>query len=351
MSVVIVTGSGGLIGSAAVARYCEERATVIGIDCDARAQFFGMGSSVRPMIDQLIARHSNYQHIDMDIRDQDRLNKLFKAHGHNISLIVHTAAQPSHDWAASQPITDFTINALATTYLLEAYRDHCPEACFVFTSTNKVYGDTPNRLPLQAGDTRLYLPEEHPYAEGIDESMSIDHSLHSLFGVSKVAADLMVQEYGRNFGLKTGVFRAGCLTGEGHQGAKLHGFLSYLARSCKSGQGYTVFGYEGKQVRDNLHARDVISAMDTFAKNPRPGEVYNIGGGPERSVSVLEAIARMEKMSGSRMTVGFSKEARVGDHRWWVSDMSKFKRDYPQWAPQVSIDMIFEGLMEAEEIG
>jgi CDP-paratose 2-epimerase len=348
MSIVLVTGSGGLIGSQTVAYYCEKGLDVVGIDCDARKQFFGDQASVQPIIDKLIQRYPSYQHRDIDIRDHPRVLALFKEYNTDINMIVHAAAQPSHDWAASQPLVDFAVNAVATSYLLDAYRTYCADASFVFTSTNKVYGDTPNRLPLLEADTRLVLPISHEYAHGINETMSIDSCIHSLFGVSKTAADLLVQEYGRNFGLKTGVFRAGCLTGESHRGARLHGFLSYLARACKSGMEYTVYGYDGKQVRDNLHAADVVSAIDTFAKQPRPGEVYNLGGGMERSVSVIEAIRQVEELSGKKMKIRFSSQARVGDHRWWITDTSKFRNDYPEWSPQVDLQHIFQSLLELD---
>jgi CDP-paratose 2-epimerase len=320
----------------------------VGIDCDARKQFFGDEASVQPTMNKLIQHYPSYHHRDIDIRDRTNVFALLEEYNRDISLIVHAAAQPSHDWAASQPLVDFAVNAVATGYLLEAYRTYCAEACFVFTSTNKVYGDTPNRLPLQETETRLVLPESHEYAQGINETMSIDGCIHSLFGVSKTAADLLVQEYGRNFGLKTGVFRAGCLTGESHRGARLHGFLSFLARSCKAGKEYTVYGYQGKQVRDNLHAVDVVSAIDAFAKHPRPGEVYNLGGGMERSVSVIEAIRQVEELSGKKMKISFSSQARVGDHRWWVTDTSKFRTHYPEWSPQVNLQHIFRSLLELD---
>ena len=268
---------------------------------------------------------------------------VFRRYGRSIALIIHTAAQPSHDWAAREPLTDFTINANGTLILLEMTRQHCPHAPFIFTSTNKVYGDTPNRLPLVESETRWTLEETHPYSQhGIDESMSIDGSMHSLFGASKVAADLLVQEYGRYFGMKTACFRGGCLTGPGHSGAELHGFLSFLVKCAVADRPYTVFGYKGKQVRDNIHSRDLVRAFWHFSQAPRSGEVYNIGGGPESNCSMLEAIGAVERLTGRPMRWSYREANRTGDHIWWVSDIRKFHAHFPDWKLTYSIDRIVE---------
>jgi CDP-paratose 2-epimerase len=252
-------------------------------------------------------------------------------HTREIELVVHTAAQPSHDWAAGDPQTDFTVNANGTLNLLQAARDHAPDAPFVFTSTNKVYGDRPNDLPLMELETRLELASDHRWYGGIDLEMPIDLCTHSLFGVSKAAADLLVQEYGRYFGMPTVCFRGGCLTGPQHAGAQLHGFLAYLMRCTVTGEPYTIFGYDGKQVRDNIHAHDVVRAFHAFAKEPRPAAVYNLGGGRESNVSMLEAIAMCQDIAGSHLDYTLSEQARIGDHRWWISDLSAFRADYPGW--------------------
>ncbi|MDB4676475.1 NAD-dependent epimerase/dehydratase family protein, partial [Flavobacteriales bacterium] len=269
---------------------------------------------------------------NLDVRDMSGLEGLFMEFAADIALIVHTAAQPSHDWAAKEPITDFGVNALGTVNLLELTRLHCPEAVFVFTSTNKVYGDTPNFLPLVERETRFEIEEDHDYhANGIDELMSVDQSKHSVFGASKVAADIMVQEYGRYFGLKTGVFRGGCLTGPNHSGAQLHGFLAYLMRCCIHGDPYTIFGYQGKQVRDNIHSFDLVNMFWHFYNDPRPGEVYNAGGGRHANCSMLEAIRHCERLTGKELNYSYSEQNRIGDHIWYISDLTKFKSHYPGW--------------------
>jgi CDP-paratose 2-epimerase len=274
------------------------------------------------------------------VRDAEGVDRLFAAHGSRIELVVHTAAQPSHDWAASAPHVDFEVNANGTLNLLEATRRRAPEASFVFTSSNKVYGDTPNRLPLLELATRLELPDEHRYFAGIDTSMSIDASMHSLFGVSKAAADLMVQEYGRYFELPTVCFRAGCLTGPNHAGAMLHGFLSYLMRCTVTGEPYTVFGYGGRQVRDNLHSADLVCAFDAFRRAPRSGAVYNIGGGRHSNCSMIEAIHLCEEIAGRPLRWTLRERARAGDHRWWISDLREFQRDYPDWHQEYDLGSI-----------
>ncbi|HWH13668.1 MAG TPA: NAD-dependent epimerase/dehydratase family protein [Miltoncostaeaceae bacterium] len=346
MPVAIVTGSGGLIGSESVAHFVREGYDVIGIENDMRARFFGPDASTAATTRRLVDAHPEFRLEQMDIRDREGVERLFARHGAAISLIVHTAAQPSHDWAASDPHTDFAVNATGTLNLLEAARRSCPEATFIFTSTNKVYGDLPNELPLVEQDTRLELPAEHPYHRGIDTSMSIDRSMHSLFGVSKAAADLMVQEYGRYFDMPTVCFRGGCLTGPNHAGAQLHGFLSYLMRCTVSGQPYTVFGYGAKQVRDNIHSADLVSAFAAFHRNPRPAAVYNIGGGRRSNCSMLEAIDLCQRIAGRELDWTTGDQARMGDHRWWISDLGEFERDHPDWSLRYDVEGILREMHE-----
>ncbi len=332
MKTALITGSAGLIGSEAVRFFAAAGFRVIGIDNDMRQAFFGADASTAWQKERLLAEVPGYRHLDADIRDRDAMERLFAGQGRDIALVVHAAAQPSHDWAARDPHTDFTVNANGTLTLLEATRQHCPEAVFIFTSTNKVYGDTPNRLPLVERETRWEVDPAHPFAaHGIDETMSLDHTTHSLFGASKVAADVLVQEYGRYFGMKTGVFRGGCLTGPNHSGTMLHGFLAYLVKCAVTGQPYTVYGYKAKQVRDNIHSRDLISMFWHFYQAPRPGEVYNAGGSRHSHCSMLEAIALCEEISGRRMNWSYQEDNRVGDHIWYVSDVRKFQAHYPGW--------------------
>ena len=332
MNIAIVTGSAGLIGSEAVNFFSSRFDLIIGIDNNLRQYFFGEGSSTEWNMRRLKDNFSNYIHYDADIRDIPALEKIFDHYGKDIRLILHTAAQPSHDWAAKDPFTDFSVNANGTLNLLEMTRLHCPEAVFIFTSTNKVYGDTPNYLPLVELGTRWEIDQAHLYyKEGIDEQMSIDHTKHSLFGASKVSADILVQEYGRYFGMRTGIFRGGCLTGPNHSGAKLHGFLSYLMKCAITGDRYTIFGYGGKQVRDNIHSYDLVNMFWHFYKAPRPGEVYNAGGGRFSNCSMLEAIALCEEITGNKLDYVYSADNRIGDHIWWISDVSKFRSHYPQW--------------------
>jgi len=332
MAVVVVTGSCGLVGSEVVRLFCRKGYAVVGIDNNMRQHFFGEGASTagtREVLKQNFGK--NYIHREADIRDTDDISRIFKEYGSDIALVVHTAAQPSHDWASSDPIMDFQINAFGTLALLESCRQNCPDSTFIFCSTNKVYGDTPNLLPCVEHETRWELEPSHRFYPGIDESMSIDNCLHSLFGASKVSADVLVQEYGRYFGMKTAVFRAGCLTGENHAGARLHGFLSYLVRCAITNTEYTIYGYKGKQVRDNLHSEDLANAFYCFYKQPRVAEIYNIGGGRNGSCSVLEAIAVTEKLTGKRIRYSVDDRARIGDHRWWISDTRKFSSHYPSW--------------------
>ncbi len=345
MPTAIVTGSGGLIGSESAAFFVEQGFRVIGLDNDMRSYFFGSDATTRPAIDRLEALCGDaFVPTELDIRDGDGVMRLFGQHAKEIQLVIHTAAQPSHDWAASEPQTDFAVNANGTLNLLEATRLHCPDATFVFTSTNKVYGDRPNTLPLEDLGSRLDLPPDHSWYGGVDLSMPIDTCTHSLFGVSKLAADLLVQEYGRYFDMPTVCFRGGCLTGPQHAGAQLHGFLSYLMRCTVAGEPYTIFGYEGKQVRDNIHAYDVVRAFHAFHAAPRRAAVYNLGGGRKASVSVLEAIGLCERISGRQLEYSLSDEARIGDHRWWISDLEAFRHDYPDWQMKFGIEQVLEDI-------
>ena len=350
MSVAVVTGSSGLIGSETVKFLHEKGLRVVGIDNNMREYFFGRDGSTEWNAELLKRSLKNFTHVPADVREREEIFDLFKKYGSDISLVVHTAAQPSHDWAAREPFTDFTVNANGTLVLLEATRQYCPDAAFIFTSTNKVYGDTPNYLPLVERETRWEVDPSHPYAEhGIDESMSIDQSKHSLFGASKVAADVLAQEYGRYFGLKTGTFRGGCLTGPAHSGAELHGFLAYLVKCAVAGKPYTVYGYKGKQVRDNIHSYDMVNAFWHFFENPRPGAVYNMGGSRHSNCSVLEAIRDIEELSGKALRFQLSDEARSGDHIWWVSDVRKFREDYPDWEYRYDLRRILREIVEATE--
>jgi CDP-paratose 2-epimerase len=332
MSIAIITGSAGLIGSESACFLHEKGIAIAGIDNDLRSYFFGPEASTAWKAEELKRTLRSYTHHPIDIRNRDGVFGLFRHYGRDVSLVVHAAAQPSHDWAAREPDTDFTINANGTLVLLEAARNYCPDAVFVFTSTNKVYGDTPNALPFVELATRWEVEPGHPYSElGIDESMSIDGSVHSLFGVSKTAADLMAQEYGRYFGLKVGVFRGGCLTGPAHSAAELHGFLGYLVKCTMTGKPYNVNGYKGKQVRDSIHSFDLVNAFWHFYQDPRRGEVYNMGGSRHSNCSMLEAIQLIEELSGRRLEYSILPEARTGDHIWWISDVSKFRQHYPAW--------------------
>ena len=331
MKICLITGSAGLIGSEAVEFFAPKFDLIVGIDNDMRRYFFGEEASTDWNTARLTENYPNYKHFNIDIRDQDALKNVFQTYGKDIALIVHTAAQPSHDWAAKEPFTDFTVNANGTLNMLEYTREFCPEAVFIFTSTNKVYGDNPNFLPLIEGETRWEIDESHPYFDGIDENMSLDQTKHSIFGASKVAADIMTQEYGKYFGMKTGTFRGGCLTGPRHSGAQLHGFLSYLMKCAITKQHYTVFGYKGKQVRDNIHCYDLVNMFWHFYENPREGEVYNAGGARFANCSMHEAIEMCEEITGNKMNYSYSETNRIGDHIWYISDVSKFKEHYPQW--------------------
>jgi len=347
MRSVIVTGSAGLIGSETVKRFAQDGLRVIGIDNDMRSEFFGAEASTQKTRDYLLKNVSGYEHHAIDIRDAGRLNDLFKQNGSGIAAIIHTAAQPSHDWAARDPQTDFTVNANGTLNLLEATRQFCPETPFIFTSTNKVYGDTPNRLPLQELDKRWEIQPGHEFEPGISESMSIDFTKHSLFGASKAAADLLVQEYGRYFDMPTVAFRGGCLTGPAHAGTELHGFLSYLMICTVTGRPYRVFGYKGKQVRDNIHSYDLVEAFVEYVRSPRSAEVYNIGGSRHSNCSMLEAIDLCEEISGRKLTWSYEETNRIGDHIWWISDVRKFQQHYPGWKFRYGLREILEEIHAA----
>jgi CDP-paratose 2-epimerase len=338
----LITGSTGLIGSEAVRFFIQKGFEVYGIDNNMRAYFFGSDGDTSWNRKQLKKSYDRYHHHNFDIRDEKKINDLFKSE--RFDLIIHTAAQPSHDWAAKEPITDFSINAVATVQLLEAMRRYAKEAVFIFTSTNKVYGDNPNKLPFIEYKTRYDLPINHRYYHGIDETMSIDHTTHSIFGVSKCSADLMVQEYGKYFGLHTVVFRGGCFTGPNHSAAKLHGFLVYLVKCIREGQPYTIIGYKGKQVRDNIHSQDLIRAFFEVYKIPKTGEVYNIGGSRYSNISVLEAIDKIETVLGKKAVVKYSDSPRIGDHIWYITDVNKFKKHYPKWDYTYTIDQIIEDI-------
>lgn len=347
MDIALVTGSSGLIGSEAVRFLMGMGLAVFGIDNDMRSLFFGEEASTRWNRERLEKDYPDYKHFDCDIRSEGDMERIFKEYGKDIQLIVHCAAQPSHDWAASDPITDFTVNANGTLVLLEMTRRHCPEAVFINISTNKVYGDTPNDLPLVELETRWEIEESHPYYKhGIDETMSLDHTTHSLFGVSKAAGDLLVQEYGRYFDMKTACFRGGCLTGSGHSGTELHGFLSYVMICTLQKKHYTVFGYKGKQVRDNIHSYDLVNALYHFYKNPGVAKVYNMGGGRYSNCSMLEAIQLCEEITGNKLNWTYEEQNRIGDHIWWISDVNKFKKDYPDWEYKYDLRKIFEEIHE-----
>ncbi len=342
---VLVTGSSGLIGSEAVTYYDAQGATVIGVDNNMRSYFFGPQGDTTWNLRRLQNTTNNFTHCSLDIRDQAAVEALFQEH--RFDLIIHCAAQPSHDKAKEFPRLDFEVNAVATLNLLEAARQHCPEAVFIFMSTNKVYGDAPNEIPLVELETRWDYADPKDY-HGIDENCRIDQSTHSLFGASKLAADVLVQEYGRYFGMPTVCFRGGCLTGPSHSGVELHGFLSYLVHVGVARKPYTIYGYKGKQVRDQIHSQDVLRAFNAFYHNPRPGEVYNLGGGRQNSVSVLEAIALIEELVGHKLDYRYSETNRIGDHICYISDLSKFMSHYPAWEISIGLDQMIVQMVEAE---
>jgi CDP-paratose 2-epimerase len=338
---VLITGSCGLIGSEAVRYYDKRAEIVIGVDNNMRAEFFGPDGDTTWMRKRLEVECSNYKHVSLDIRGREKIAELIEEI--KPELIIHCAAQPSHDLAAQVPYVDFEVNAVGTLNLLEATRKLVPDAVFIFMSTNKVYGDAPNKIKLKELKTRWDY-DQKCYANGIPESFSIDQSTHSLFGASKIAADILVQEYGRYFDMKTVAFRGGCLTGPAHSGVELHGFLAYLFRAVRNGTHYTIYGYKGKQVRDQIHSVDVIRAFDEFYKNPRCGAVYNLGGGKNNTVSVLESIDRVEQLLGKKIDYDYSEQNRIGDHICYYSDLTNMITDYPNWSITRSIDDIFEEL-------
>lgn len=350
MSIAIVTGSSGLIGSEAVKFFHAKGFDVVGIDSNMREYFFGKDGSVEWNTKQLTENLPNFTHFATDIRNETEINDIFNKYGKHIEIVIHSAAQPSHDWAAKEPLTDFGVNALGTLNLLEATRKYCADAPFIFTSTNKVYGDTPNLLPLVEKEKRWEADENHAFAEhGIDETMSIDNSKHSVFGASKVAADVMAQEYGRYFGIKTGIFRGGCLTGPAHSGAELHGFLAYLVKCVVYEKHYTIFGYKGKQVRDNIHSNDLVNCFWEFYKEPKEGAVYNIGGSRHSNCSVLEAIEIAEEFAGKKLSYSLSDQNREGDHIWWISDVRKFQNDFPNWKYEHDLRSVLKEIVQATQ--
>ncbi len=347
MSVCLVTGSAGLVGSAAARHFASLGLHVAGIDNNLRRYFFGPDGSTAAVGDGLIRDlGSSYTHYDADIRDRKALERIYGHYGKDIALVIHAAGQPSHDWSLREPLTDWDVNATGTINLLELTRQHSPSAPFVFCSTNKVYGDRPNRLPLELLDTRWELPAQHRYADGITEDMPIDDTLHSMFGASKVAADIAVQEYGLNFGLNTVSFRCGTLTGAAHAAAELHGFLAYLMRCAMEHRPYTIYGYEGKQVRDALHARDLVAAFEAYWRDPEPGRVYNMGGGRAANVSLREAITLAEQITGQEMVTEYQPAHRTGDHMWWISGTGKFQNDHPDWKPTYDVPAILTEMYE-----
>ena len=349
MKICIVTGSNGLVGSESVNFFLKKSFKVIGIDNNLREYFFGKDGSTTWLKKQNIKK-KNFIHINADIRDINKLTKIFQKYKSNIKVIIHAAAQPSHDWAIKEPHTDFTVNANGTLNLLELTRNFCNKARFIYVSTNKVYGDNPNKLPLVEKENRYELKKNHSFYKGISEEMSIDNCTHSLFGVSKLAADLLVQEYGKNIGMNTVCFRAGCITGTNHSSAELHGFLSYLVKRSLKQKFYKIIGYKGKQVRDNIHAYDLVQCFWEYYKNPKKGEFYNIGGGRNSNCSVLEALSEVERIAKIKIKKQFQVKARTGDHQWWISDFSKFKKHYPKYKMKYTISKIINELINNEQI-
>ena len=347
MATAIVTGSGGLVGSESVRHLVGAGWDIIGLENDMRARFFGPEASTARTTEELVSAYPGYRNLEVDVRDNDRVERIFAQHSKRLELVIHTAAQPSHDWAARDPQTDFGINANGTLNLLEAARRHSPDATFILISTNKVYGDRPNDLPLEELETRLELPVGHRYFDGIDTSMSLDRSTHSLFGASKAAADLLTQEYGRYFGMPTVALRCGCITGPSHAGAMLHGFLAYLMKCTVTGEPYTVFGYGAKQVRDNIHSADLVAACMAYHRDPQPAAVYNMGGGRYSNCSMLEAIEASERIAGRELRWQLADQPRTGDHRWWISDLAEFTADYPGWSISYDVEAILREIHDA----
>lgn len=346
--IALITGSSGLIGSSCVEVFSKKGFKVIGIDNDMRSYFFGQQCSTSQIEQSLKEEFQNFESFNIDIRDLSSLELIFTKFNSDISIIIHTAAQPSHDWAAKEPITDFSINALGTINLLEMFRKYCPKASFIFTSTNKVYGDRPNFLNLVELEKRFDFFDNN-LPSSIDESMSIDNCKHSIFGASKVSADIMVQEYGKYFDLNTVVFRGGCLTGQKHKSSEMHGFLSYLIKCIIKNKPYNIFGYKGKQVRDNIYSYDLVDMFWNFHLNPKKGEVYNAGGGRENSISIIESIEKINNIANTNWNkYTLLEENRIGDHKWYISNLNKFKKDYPNWKLNHSIDEIISKMIESE---
>jgi CDP-paratose 2-epimerase len=349
--IAIITGSAGLIGSQACDFFSNKGYKIIGIDNDMRAYFFGESSSTKDSLESLKSKINDYEHHSIDIRDYQKLNEVFSKYSSDIDIVIHTAAQPSHDWAANEPLTDFSINATGTMNMLEVTRLNCPKATFIFTSTNKVYGDTPNKSPyIQEEETRWECVNDLGNPTSIDEKMSIDNTKHSVFGASKVAADIMCQEYGKYFGMNVGIFRGGCLTGPNHAGAELHGFLSYLVKCIVNDKPYTIFGYKGKQVRDHIHSWDLVNMFWEFHQNPKQGEVYNAGGGRDNSISILEAIDTINKIAETNWSnYTISEQNRIGDHIWYISDLRKFRTHYPNWNITIDLEETIKQMVEFEK--
>ena len=351
MKIALVTGSAGLIGSQACNFFSGEGYKIIGIDNDMRAYFFGEDSSTKDSLESLKSKINDYEHYNIDIRDYEKLNQIFSKYSNDIDIVIHTAAQPSHDWAANEPLTDFSINATGTINMLEVTRLNCPKATFIFTSTNKVYGDTPNKSSyIQERESRWECVNDLGNPTSIDETMSIDNTKHSVFGASKVAADVMCQEYGKYFGMNVGIFRGGCLTGPNHAGAELHGFLSYLVKCIVNDKPYTIFGYKGKQVRDNIHSWDLVNMFWEFHQNPKQGEVYNAGGGRDNSTSILEAIDTINRIAGTNWNnYNVSEQNRIGDHIWYISDLTKFRTHYPNWNIIIDLEETIKQMVDFEK--
>jgi len=346
MSIILVTGSSGLVGSESVKFFSNKGFDVLGIDNNLRKFFFGNEASTSIVKKNLKRDFKRFKDFNIDIRNYAALEKIFRKYKKNISLIVHCAAQPSHDYAKNFPVLDFNVNATGTLNLLELTKKYCADSPFIFMSTNKVYGDNPNKLKILEKKNRWELKKSDKYYKGIDEKFSIDNCTHSFFGVSKSYADLIVQEYGKNIGLKTVCFRAGCLTGPNHNGAKLHGFLSYLVKICIAKKKYSLIGYKGKQVRDNLHSFDLVNSFWQFFKKPTRGEVYNIGGGRYSNCSILEALNLVEDIANISIKRNIIKKPRVGDHIWYISNLSKFKKHYPNWKQKYNTKKIIEELID-----
>tara|TARA_B100001123_G_scaffold308300_1_gene344484 strand:+ start:2694 stop:3743 length:1050 start_codon:yes stop_codon:yes gene_type:complete len=345
MSAVLITGSCGLVGSESVKFFCDKGFDVVGIDNNLRMSFFGKDGSILWVKKNLKKFNKNYIHYNTDIRNNSALEKIYKKYGKSIKLIIHCAAQPSHDWAKKKPFVDFTVNASATLNLLELTKKYSNDAPFIFMSTNKVYGDNPNNLKLRELKTRWEIIKNHKLYKGIDESFSVDNCVHSYFGTSKTYADFIVQEYGKNDKLKTVCFRAGCITGPNHSGAELHGFLSYLVKSSILKKKYLIFGYKGKQVRDNIHSYDLVKCFWNFYKKPKCGEVYNIGGGRKSNCSIMEALTQVEALTGKTIKKIYNNNNRIGDHIWYISNTNKFKKHYPNWKQEYNTKKIIEELV------